>query len=331
MADVTEVKALLALTDALKSRSPSPQERTRLKQATQLPDALRATRDCPACGLIVERFDAAHHFAQCRHLPARRRYDVMVALARTLAGVELPEPLAALASLEFSPLDGLLSLAWGRLKPQLDGLDTRALRAAEMGEVRTALLVQLHARDRASDPCPWCGGVFEVDAFFDHLSNGAACALQRHTVVLSDALRERFGDVALEAAMEAMKRDFRPAKEALQTFLTACRTYDGEMGFEGDELYRYYSKSYAEAPWRAACDAATKWLNLEKPSPSCAPVRAVFLDVLSISSSFWSSMGEGDRGKSLIAADTCAVWQTVNAAAGRYLASFDATLAELRE
>lgn len=326
MADVTEIKELLALTEELTRRAPTDAERKRLEHATAgVPEEQRATRACPHCGLTVEVFDAAHHFRQCRHAPARRRYQTVVAIARTLAGEALTGPLAELASLNFDPLDGLLTLARGRLSTHLDWLADSNLRREAVESVRPSLLVQLHAADRATDPCPWCGGVFDVAAFFEHLSTGTACALTSHAEALSDALRERFGEEGFVAVRQTMLRDFAPAKQALEVFLAACSAYQSEFGFEGDERYRWYSKSYAEQPWRAAFDAAAAWLNEEKktPTPSRVPMRELFMEVLDVSRTFWNTMGDGERGKSLITAENCSVWETVNAAAGRYLASFE--------
>lgn len=296
--------------------------RSRLATYSQVKAPRLPTPECPWCeGEQVDPLDATVHVSRCPNHPARRRYQQLSRVAsamctrRGLANDLEPQP--PLTFPERSRDDDFLHYV--RFDEAVVSLGRENLSAQQRKDaawsIRRDLRSLMHVAERESDPCPWCARVFPLEAFTAHL-----WSCERHpgflrASVMADALKERFGEEALLAAVNEDRE--QQARHQLDELIRACRVYSGDMGWSGDGTY--YSKVWSEKPWRRAFHLAAAHARAERQVPMEPRLEALVSSLATLAQqcvSFWNGMRYGDDGRSLIDAEKCRAWEEeVNAAA----------------
>ena len=253
----------------------------------------RATRDsrhraeCPACSAVsVSNLIASTHISRCPDHPAyrelrgwqkaseessRRRWARVTSRfcpARDPKPVVGPNPHAWVTG-DWKPLSELEGLMSGQLPPV-------------GGELETLLLEWEHLLDRATDPCPDCGGVFPYPDFPAHL-----LACERHPARLRAADYERrlvaahgeSGRTLIDLALELSQ-----LQDELRLLSASTEKYSDMQGFADG---RAYSKGPYEEPWLAAqARASALLIKLGRRQPDAiqrpvgAPLRAALDRIL---------------------------------------------------
>jgi thiol-disulfide isomerase/thioredoxin len=163
-----------------------------------------------------------------------------------------------------------------------------------------------------ADTCPFCKEATPLEKRLAHLLACSAHPAARLAAELEVALGARLGAPAAEALLGAFTLRNTPRDE-LRELVQSCERYEAEWGYEEHGVF--YSKYRIEDPWLARLERAEEALALAVPEaappPEIAPDverlreeaerwRAALKALWTASRRIWSSMGDGDRGKSLI-------------------------------
>lgn len=270
---------------------------------------------CAGCNASVPFGEEARHAERCERHPGRLRHDALLRVTERLVeenggglGLEpLPPPAYPPADVEhrfFEPFANALRRLSVEQRQDVDEKDRPRYASVVLNELRW----RLHVADRTTEPCPWCGGVWPLEGFREHLWTCEAHPGARRAVALADALRERYGDALVDAALA--DDAVRSAREAVRALVVASQRYAASMGYAGDG--QYYTKHWSEVPWRAALDVAECIVADARAAPMSPAVERHLTTLATLvkrCQSFWSGMGEGERGASLIQDAACREWE----------------------
>lgn len=276
---------------------------------------------CAFCGIEqVSATDATAHVLRCERHPARIQYQRLSRVAARLSEQRgVPNDLEPAPALTFPSRsrdeDFWMFVPFAEAVALLgrDGVSADKRQEAARS-VRGALRSTMNIVERAIDPCPWCAGIFPLETFREHLWGCEQHPGAHRSFVLADALKDRFGEVAVNEAI-AEDRELQ-AKATLETFIRACRVYAENMGYSGDGTY--YSKVWDEKPWNRARSLADAFARDERKEPMPPRLARLVLAIATITDQslrFWNGMSDGERGKSIIDADDSRAWdEQVNVA-----------------
>jgi hypothetical protein len=171
------------------------------------------------------------------------------------------------------------------------------------------------------DLCPFCKETTRLEQRLAHLLACPAHPAARVAAKLEGALGVGLAAPACEALLAAFTLRNTPRDE-LRVLVECCVRYEGEWGYR--EAGVFTSRTYCEAPWLARVDRAERTLGV--PLPEAEPPAEVATDVERLLGEakrwraalkalwkecrgFWSSMGDDDRGKSLIPERIVGPWK----------------------
>lgn len=214
--------------------------------------------------------------------------------------------------------------------------EPRAPRSSDTVEqialLEEVLLQWAHVHHRDSDPCPFCGAVTSMEEQVQHLFGCEAHPANAATASAQRALEKAVGAIVAGALLELTTYRNR-VRDVLQALATSCRIYDGDMGWGDGSAY---SEGWSERPWRQDREVAeallaeghppmpvvAPWTHGAEPAPVAA-VRAdaeqlerALQGLCSACSTFWSGMGDGERGHSIIYDRLFPPWRLARKAAG---------------
>lgn len=292
-------------------------------------EALRAVEPhasgskCPGCQAGVLVGEQARHAERCLRYPARLRHEALLRVAARLVEAHGgPNALEPMPPLVYPPPD-VEHRPGVRFPEALERLDAEyhlaekdrpSYASVVLGELRW----RVHVVARETEPCPWCRAVLPATDFHQHLWRCEAHPAARRVVALSDALRERFGDAAVDAAFA--EEAVQSARASLLALVQACGQYGGSMGYHGDG--KYYTKHWSETPWLAALDVAectAREARATSMSPGVERHITAIETLLRHCRSFWNGMGDDVGGRSIIESEECRAWEAQVAAAAATL------------
>lgn len=269
---------------------------------------------CPCGNEQVSPTDASPHALECPRHPGRVHYQRLSRLAeRWSTRHGKPNDLEAAPALVFpsrpADADFVQRMPFAEAVALLGRADASPEKRRDAAwSVRAELRWRMHVAERETDPCPWCARVFPLETFTAHLWSCDQHPGTVRGVVLADALRERMGESSLATAIEEDRE--LEARAIFETFIKACQTYAGDMGYlDGDT---YYSKVWSEKPWRRAMGVADAFAREEARSPmspGLGRLITALTTLLAQSLRFWNGMGDDGDGRSLIRADDSRAWE----------------------
>ncbi len=243
-------------------------EKARLEQQA------RDEKNCPGCHAtrFIAPF-ASDHLARCPSHPAVRRARAVrdgIRLAPEVVrslGLE-PVTIDSLRLQEIDALVGAQVPSWkGRwtyvpgdssLRYFLEDLagpdrtQNSSLTPEHLSHLEDAVDAWRRIVHRSSDPCPYCGEVSSLDQVVPHL-----LGCKRHPAVglaemAFSALAASLGKAGAEVLVKLVEeRDDQV--DGLRALLLACNTFDGDLGWNGEESYarRYVEDALERAVARA--------------------------------------------------------------------------------
>jgi hypothetical protein len=123
---------------------------------------------------------------------------------------------------------------------------------------------------RGSDPCPYCGAVVSLDEVIGHLLR-----CERHPArLLADdafaALAASLGKAGADALVKLVE-ERNDQVDGLRALILACNTFDGDLGWNGEESY---ARGYVEYAFERAVAAASQRAGVGDPEyrPNLEPV-----------------------------------------------------------
>jgi hypothetical protein len=246
---------------------------------------------CPGCR--VTRFTtpfATDHLANCSGHPAVRRAravrDAIRLAPEVLRSLGLDGAALDPASLDEHALVPTPAPRWksrwtyvlddSSLRYHLDHLagprraECPTLTADHLSSLEDAIEAWRRIVHRASDPCPYCGAVSGLDEVVRHLLQ-----CKRHpAAILADgafsALADSLGKRSAEAVVGLIaERDEQV--DGLRALLLACDTFEGDLGWNGEESY---ARGYVEDALERAVTRTRQLVGMRDPEyrPNLEPV-----------------------------------------------------------
>lgn len=299
---------------------------------------------CPACSVTrVNPLIAANHVPRCTSHPGYQRQraaEEALALAVTVAREHgLPPP--SVECRKPAPREAPKYVPQPKETGTYHALQEIEHLAAQKGpgdlapsfeHIQVLLTEWEHLVDRATDPCPCCNAVVELDAMLPHLLACPSHPGHQEAEKAEAAIAAALGPAAKELIGLAGERS--AFREELHRLSYATEEYSAGMHWGSDT--GAYSKPEEEKPWRAAQERAAALVERARPasepgtgaeSDPLAGVRteverfaAALAELVKANGTYWARMGEGNGGRSIEDPGQVPQWEVARKAASKVLA-----------
>jgi hypothetical protein len=299
---------------------------------------------CPACSVTpVNPLIAANHVPRCPSHPGYQRQraaEEALALAVTVAREQgLPQP--SLECGKPAPREEPKYVPQPNETGDYHALQEIERLAAQKGpgdlapsfeHIQVLLTEWEHLVDRATDPCPCCNAVVDLDAMIPHLLACPSHPGQREAERVEAAIAAVLGPAA--TALIGLAGERNAFREELHRLFSATEEYAADMHWGSDT--GAYSKPEEEKPWRAAQARAAALVERARPasepgvfseSDPLAGVRdeverfaSALAGLVKANGTYWARMGDGDGGRSIEDPAQVPQWEAARKAARKVLA-----------